>query len=1409
MESLAAYIPADRCRAILRGDTLPEHDTGAVLFADISGFTPLTDSLLQELGPLRGAEMLTHYLNLIYDALIGEVDAYGGSVMGFAGDAITCWLPGDNGLCAAACGLAMQQAMAQFAAITTPSGKTIALAMKAAVATGPVRRFLVGDPAIQLIDVLAGTTLDRMATAEKHASKGEVILGPETVAALRKQIHIASWRIDTSNGARFAVVSHIHDSPAGSLAAAQAAPDARASLTAEQARPWLLPPVYERLHAGQGQFLAEIRPAVALFLRFRGIDYDNDEEAGSKLDTFIRWVQRTLARYEGGLLQVTMGDKGSYLYAAFGAPLAHDDDPDRAVAAALDLIMPPPMCSFIQAIHIGISQGRMRAGSYGGTTRRTYGVLGDSVNLAARLMSNAQPGHILVSQRIADAVASRYQLRALGQIQVKGKPEPVAVSLVQGRKHVGPFRLTALHKTPLVGREAELARLAALLKHVSAGAGQIVRLEGVTGIGKSHLAAALGALAQLDGMNVVSGVCQSTNEQIAYTPWREIIRTLLGFERISVVSGGDERSFKKSQIEYVTATIRQFNPDWLLRLPLLGELLDLPIPDNATTASFDPRLRQEALHTLIIELIQTYARQQPLLLLLEDVHWMDEASRILTLALCRVLAQVPIMVCIVHRPPVQEHQPILPLGQDLTYHHHIIVHELNTYGITALVSNQLGGVPSALVMSIIQHRAQGNPFFSEELVEALREAETLYQRDDGIWDVQPATFQKLRAARCLLQDPVSGAWTLDPDTTTASSDVLGLPDTIHTLVLSRMDRLPETHKLTLKVASVIGRIFRLDVLAQAHPLRSSRETLLEQLHLFEHRDFARLEVPPPRAVYMFKHNITQEVTYTTLLEAQQRDLHRAVGEVLEGLQPEAVETLAYHYSRSGVRDKTLFYLDKAARKSRYDYASETALYYYDQALALEERWQWRYGKTCIFHILGQREEQAAAIQALAAAPQAPAWAVNYLQGQYYEAIGEYIQAQEALDRALLAYQEAHNQAGVGHCLAQQGQIARRQGDYESAFAWYTRALRLLEQIQPRTVEAARVLVEALNGLGTVHLRQSRFQEANDCYEQALHVSRDIDNREGEALALSNLGTRAYYQRLFAAALGYYHQSLKLRRTIGDRAGEGTSLFNLSIIYRDMGNYGQALEQLSAVLTIQQAVGNRWGEVNAWNDLGILYQELGELLRAQECLQHALTLSREIGDEAGQAYVLANLGLVARDLGDLAGAQQLLSDGLLLAQAQDDKDLAAWFQSYLASVYLLQENYPRAVELAHASLAAHRALDLEINTTTALATLAAACLAQGQLVQALEHARTTVALLDACGGEGAELPQQDYFICYKVLQAAGDTQAAYAALQAAYDLVMNRATTIDDDQLRHSFLDHIPIHRELLAIWADYSTTADA
>jgi adenylate cyclase len=288
-----------------------------------------------------------------------------------------------------------------------------------------------------------------------------------------------------------------------------------------------LPAVFEREQSGHGAFLTELRPVGAIFLRFTGIDYDAEAEAGSKLDNFMHRVQSILTRYEGTLVQLTIGDKGSYLYATFGAPTAHEDDACCALYAALDLRRTAAELDFLAPVQIGISQGIMRTGAYGSATRRTYGVLGDDVNLAAHLMSVARPGEILVSPRVQKNLSATFTFRASPRMPIKGKTEPMTVFAVAGQR-----RKHAIHQEepyyalPMLGRQAELTLIEAKLELALQGKGQVIGVTVEAGMGKSRLVAEVIRLAIQRGFIGYGGACEASGANTPYLVWKSIWQAL-------------------------------------------------------------------------------------------------------------------------------------------------------------------------------------------------------------------------------------------------------------------------------------------------------------------------------------------------------------------------------------------------------------------------------------------------------------------------------------------------------------------------------------------------------------------------------------------------------------------------------------------------------------------------------------------------------------------------------------------------------------------------------------------------------------------------------------------------------------------------------------------------------------------
>jgi adenylate cyclase len=1234
MDTIATYLPQDRRDVLARGETLPDRMTGAALFADISGFTQLTESLTEALGPRRGAEELTRRLNEVYAALIREVEREHGSVIGFAGDAITCWFDasdGDASRRAVTCAMALQEAMKQFATVSLPDGSTTALAVKTAVASGPTRRFVVGDPAIQLIDTLAGTTIQRTATAEHLAGRGEVLIDSSTVEALGDSIKIVEWREDSETHECFAVVKELSmTSNQLSVTVEQSLPitDNSSLITPEQLRPWLLPAVYEREQSGQGAFLTEFRPAVALFLRFTGVDYDHDT-ARQQLDTFIRRVQGVLARYEGTLLQLTIGDKGSYLYAPFGALTAHEDDARRAVKAALELQAAAAELSFLAPVQIGISRGTLRAGVYGSSTRRIYGVMGDEVNLAARLMQIAAPGEILITERVRQSEGEHFSVEPRAPLRMRGKAEPLPVFAVTGTQQRRAIRLQEpTYALPMIGRQQELTLIEEKMTLALQGHGQIVGIIAEAGMGKSRLMAEVIRLARRRKFTGYGGTCQSDGVNTSYLVWHSIWNAFFDLDSAMPV---------RKQIRALEGEIEDLAPERLGALPLLGAVLGLSIPDDDFTRALEPKDRKSALEALLVDCLRSAAREagedgNALLFVLDDLHWIDQPSHDLLEELARASANLPVLIMLAYRTPELQRLQA-PRVEALPHFTRIVLEELSVAQsdqairakLAHLFPERRGAVPSVLIERITT-QAQGNPFYVEELLN--------YLRDRGLDPRDPAALDRIE-----------------------------LPASLHSLILSRLDRLTARQQLTLKVASIIGRHFGFDHLHGYYPTLGEPGLLKADLDTLATLDLTILETTEPELAYLFKHVVTRDVAYESLAYSTRATLHEQYARYLEKLLETrhapalSLDLLAYHYDRSENLPKKREYLQRAGEAAQAVYANATALDYYERLLPLlteaSERIAIQLKVGAVLELIGRWAEAEAQYQeALTQAEQTgnPAAQAQCQQalGMLYRQRGDYDAALAWLEQAQKGWVTLDDRSRFGQVLTEMGNVFLRKGEYAAAQWHLERSLELAREIEDRAGMAL-----ALYRLGVVS-HEGDYAATRAPFEESLAIWREMGNKTGIALALDRLGTLAVEQGDYTATRALYQESMMLHRSMGDKRGTAISLNNLGVLAEEQSDYAAAQALYEESLMLYRSMGDKQGIAISLSNLGIVAVEQGDYTTAQALYEESMTLHRNMGDRRGIGTIALCQGLLARAEGHLQQALALFRDGLTQVQAIGDQ-----------------------------------------------------------------------------------------------------------------------------------------------------------
>lgn len=1350
---LGAYIPIDRCHALMRGCDLPDRTNGAVLFADISGFTPFTAALVQELGPRRGAEKLTSHMNLIYDALIAEVHRYGGSAIGFSGDAITCWFDGDAGLRSVSCGFAMLAAIKPLAAISTPSGALFTLAIKIAIAAGPARRFLVGDPQVRRLDVLAGQLLDIVATANRLASPGDILADVATIEHLGPNVAVQVWREDQRSGMRFGVIVALGRpaDPAPWLGTP--------ALSEDQAQCWLWPSVYKRLLRAPDQLLSELRPAVAMFLAFSGINYDQDDDAGLLLDAYIREVQTVVVGYEGNLVELTIGDKGSYLYICFGAPIAHNDDVVRAIAAGIDLCRPPRQLHMISGQRIGVAQGLMYTGIYGGVARRTYGILGDKVNLAARLMEHAAPGQICCEEQTYLRARHYWAFEALPSAWVKGRAEAIPVYCPGGQRAASPAPTEAGEPGVLVGRQAEVAQFGLLLDALAARGPQILLLAGEAGIGKSRLVAELIRLARERRVLVLQGAGQSIEQQTPYRAWRDILNAYFDL---------DERSDLAQRQAQVRRIVARAVPKQQQRLPLLNDILHLDLPETTLTAALDPELRKESLISFLLGLLSACSRERPLLLVIEDAHWLDSLSWMLVMQAARtfVTAGERLLLVLVTRPiDDQEHGGAHGAAlQALERTTSLALTGLDPEETVAVAAGRLGLAPYELpeeVAAVVRQRAGGNPFFAEELALALR--------DQGLIAIE----RRLAVAG----GQPTASCRITGDLGVASQ---ALPDTLHGLILSRIDRLPPDRQLVLKVASAIGRVFAYTPLCYtlSQYTAIAEQTLRAHLDDLARRDLTVLEAVEPDLTYLFKHVITQEVAYQTLLFAQRKQIHRIVAGWYEHTFGEGDRAaphvqslssfyplLAYHYRHAEDTERERTYARLAGEQAAARYANVEALVYLDRALELTpandiaDRYMLLCAREKVYDLQGARARQRQDLEALAALA---------------EALGDQRRAEVALRRSIFADHTGDPTmavVAVQQCIELAHTIGRV--DIEAAgYQWWGLILWAQGNIESRApLERALALArdhgleglaaQSLAALGNLALLEGNCAEARDRYEQALLHYRSVGDRRGESTTINNLGITAHTTSDYSRARAYYEQALRLKRELGDRRGEGKALTCLGSLLASQGRYAAARDYYEQALQLYREIDGRAGESEVLQSLGGLTYQLGDLEAARTYSEQALQVARALSADDDQARALIPLGNA------LAGLQQ-----------------------------------PAAAAAAyHQALDIWRGLGLYNQAMAPLAGLARLALEMGEPLCAQSYVEEILAHLEQNTLDGADEPIQVYLTCFQVLSANHDLRAQ-SVLAIAYDLLHQQAAQIDDAELRRSFLENVAVHRAITRAFQD-------
>ena len=885
--ALASFLPERLVRRLVEepasaGRPHADRMVGALLLADISGFTAIAERMARQ-GP-AGAEELRGLLDGAFQPLLELIAGTGGDVLKFAGDAMLARWPatgpdGERGLAgataaAAGCAGEMQAALGRFAA-----AERLPLALRIGVGAGEVVVLDVGGERERRELLVAGAAVPQTTGAAERALPGQVVLS-EAAAGLSGQ------------------------AVAGQVGPAAPARPGGAGVPAGLVAPYLPRAMLASMVAGHEEWMAELRQITVVFANLPDLDHRARLEDAQEVMVAL---QGALYRYEGSINKLSIDEKGTTLVAALGLPpLTHEDDPARGVQAAL--AMREALAGLGRRAAIGVTTGRAFCGTVGSPLRREYTMLGAVVNLAARLMQEAGDG-VLCDAATAEGARSAVAFEALAPARVKGRADPVPVYR-PGRPSGGPLRRREpLRRVPLVGREQERERLAGALRRVTAARDggdapvHVLVLEGDAGVGKSRLIVELADQAKAAGVPVLAGAGDAVERNTPWHAWHEL------FARLPPFDARDPAARRRAVLDLL-------GPDPELRdlVPLLNPVLALGLPETASTAQLSGQGRGDRTRELMIRLLRAVVAGTPTVLVIEDAHWLDSASTTLVLTLSR--ERLPLLLVVATRPP-GEAGTLAELGWAVYRRllrapsvERLELDRLSSGAVEALVGQRLGvsAVPGALAR-LVEERAEGNPLFSEELAFALRDA-GLVRVVDG---------------RAELVPDVGGV--LDRQ----------LPQSVHGAITSRIDRLSPTQQLTVKVASVIGRVFAVGILRDVHPLRQVvAMSLPEDLDQIERANLTVLDTPEPDLSYLFKHVIVQEAAYNLMLLSQRRQLHRSVAEWYERSNGGDLALLAHHWRLAEVPGKAIGYLERAGAGALREGAYAEAVRFFTALLELDD-----------------------------------------------------------------------------------------------------------------------------------------------------------------------------------------------------------------------------------------------------------------------------------------------------------------------------------------------------------------------------------------------------------------------------------------------------------------------------------------
>jgi class 3 adenylate cyclase/tetratricopeptide (TPR) repeat protein len=1202
-QQLAAYVP----RILLSWPEDLRHQTvdGTLVHIDISGFTAMSERLAAK-GKV-GAEEVAGVLTTVFTELLTVAADLGADMLKFGGDALLLLFTGpEHSLRAVRASGEMRLRLRSVGKISTPAGR-VSLRMTVGVHAGSLNLVIAGDSHRELI--VAGDAATTVVEMEESAEAGEIVLSEATAASLPE--HYLGARRGAGR-----LLAHIPPSM-----------DFDPEPVASHPDPAIFIPVALREAAASGTGEGEHRIITAAFVKYHGtarvLRENGESELCEQLNELVRVTQEAAEEYGVAFLSTDIDRDGGKIILTAGSPVATGADEERmlrTVRAIVDRYRG-------LTLKVGVNRGPAFSGDVGAPFRRAHTVIGDAVNLAARVMSRAADAEILATDGVLAHSAVLFDTEPVPPFQVKGKTAPVEAWTIGG---VVGRRSTKSADTALVGREGEMkVALGAIDGETVTG---LVDVVGPSGIGKSRLVRELRA--QRPNVDWHFSAGELFEASTPYFAYQRLLREVLGI---------DLHEPRKRAAAELQSWVDAATPELAPWLPLIASVMDLPCDGTEETEQLDAKYRRARTHEVVEALIDS-ALPNPTVMIIEDAHWLDEASRELTSHLAAEGAKRSWLLMPVHRPTdftmAGDGDIAVELGPLSTDESHQLAEIL--LEDSPMLASRLAPIVA---------RAGGNPLFLTELVNAAD----------------------------------------------SEGEAGELPDSIEALVLARIDRLDPIHRKLLRYASVVGTSFDIGLLTSA--LEDVEPSVCDPQAWKALEEYV---VGRTQGDMRFRQQLFHDVAYSGLPYKTRRILHERVGLALERLAGadanNAAERLSVHFMRAELFDKAWHYSLIAGNEAKAKFGNADAIEFYARAIGAAHHLDLPNDEVAevaetlgdVAEVAGMYDEADKAFsdaRRLTADDPIAATRLLRKQGVLRERRGAYSQALRWYRRAL------NNLNGVAECkeevevrLAYAG-VRFRQARYDDQLRWANEAL------DQATRQCPYSAAHALRLLGLAERQLGDGEQSLEYLRQALRIYEENGDLVGQADCLNNLGGVDYRQGKWDLASARWEQCTETRRKVGDVVGAAMAENNIAAIRSDQGKWDEADELFHQVRRVLRAAEFSLGVSAVTSNLGRVAARAGRFEDAHELLAEALTDLEAIGAEHFVHEAKAHLAEAHLFAGDVAACERVAAPLLAtLEQRQGTGELQALLHRLIGYARLMKDDASDAWKCFQESLAQAEAAD---------------------------------------------------------------------------------------------------------------------